>query len=738
MENTDFLPSILETVRKYLEKIFLLIAIFFFPSMGYAIGTPGGFCQSGADLGKVHFVEAGDLKYVDMTTGVETAFYSPPASSSVINDSAYNHEQGLLYYVKDAGSKTNTSISWYDVHTGTEGTLTADINTPLAASGYTGGTLSTASGGGVFLNSHFYFSVDQTTTGVSAFEVIDISLSADGKSIVTATGLTKGQSGTDHVLTPSAGPYTLPKEMNLGDIGAQVVGTTPYLIGEVVNCRNGGGTLTACTWSWDLSANTVKSFTHATGQLGYAENGTLLHFPGAGSNIETVTVSATGDLTYTDTGVGSPDPYDASGCMAYDYGDAPISYGTDITKHMVVNGLRMGALVDTDVSAHISTDALGDDTTGFDVDGQDDDDGVTVFSPIIVTDTSYAVDVSCNGTGTIAGWIDFNRNGTFDAAERTSATCTNATVTLTWASLPGIVSGNTFARFRIATDAADVANPSGLAADGEIEDYRLYIAPDSDGDGIGDDVDLDDDNDGILDTNELRCNQPSVANSDGNGTGLYQDQMYFFNWDGADFSDGLNVGDTQTFNLPDGLTIVATVTAVSGTNSQTYLPTNLSTWSGAAFKDAYDDASFTKAAFDGDAGAEIDVTMSFVATKNGNPFPLDLLAFDPESTGDRPSTPHDEQMEWITDGDDWELVETIKEDNSNTGIYGLYQNLGQTLIGDETYLKGSSLFVSRNASTLQIKINQVSSASGGGREALAYGIWLVCDKDNDKLFRFRL
>jgi uncharacterized repeat protein (TIGR01451 family) len=53
---------------------------------------------------------------------------------------------------------------------------------------------------------------------------------------------------------------------------------------------------------------------------------------------------------------------------------------------------------------------------------------------------------------------------------------TNGTVTLTWNSFPGITSGPTFARFRIASLPAESANETGTAANGEVEDYRLTIA----------------------------------------------------------------------------------------------------------------------------------------------------------------------------------------------------------------------------------------------------------------------
>jgi len=104
---------------------------------------------------------------------------------------------------------------------------------------------------------------------------------------------------------------------------------------------------------------------------------------------------------------------------------------------------------------------------------------------------------------------------------------------------------------------------------------------DNDGDEVCDEEDLDDDNDGILDSDERRCDIPNIANST-EGSGIYQDQLYFFNWDGADFANGLDDGDTQTFNLADGLTITATVSGVSDPAAgDVYLPSKMKTWNGA-------------------------------------------------------------------------------------------------------------------------------------------------------------
>ena len=48
--------------------------------------------------------------------------------------------------------------------------------------------------------------------------------------------------------------------------------------------------------------------------------------------------------------------------------------------------------------------------------------------------------------------------------------------------------------------------------------------------------------------------------ADGTGTGKYQNQIYWLEWDGFTFANG----QSRTFNLPGGVTVTATVSNVSG------------------------------------------------------------------------------------------------------------------------------------------------------------------------------
>ena len=169
---------------------------------------------------------------------------------------------------------------------------------------------------------------------------------------------------------------------------------------------------------------------------------------------------------------------DMSVSSSFDYGDAPNSYGTLKASngpfHAITNQLHLGTNVSCDADGQPSAPATLDTY----------DDGVT-FPPVCNSCTSYTVNISAyNNSGspaTIAGWIDFNKNGVFDATERASinipSSASQQSVTMTFnttlAMLSPATNGSLYARFRIAFDSTEIASPKGLATSGEVEDYLV-------------------------------------------------------------------------------------------------------------------------------------------------------------------------------------------------------------------------------------------------------------------------
>jgi hypothetical protein len=157
----------------------------------------------------------------------------------------------------------------------------------------------------------------------------------------------------------------------------------------------------------------------------------------------------------------------------FDFGDAPVSYGTLLAnngpKHTLGSGLFLGTGVDAEKDGKPTTTATGDD--GTDV---DDEDGVTLPSVTLVGMQAMA-QVVASAAGKLDAWIDFNRNGVFDVSDRIadSLPLVAGKNNVTFVVPPTASLGATYARFRISS--AGGLGPIGPAADGEVEDYALTL-----------------------------------------------------------------------------------------------------------------------------------------------------------------------------------------------------------------------------------------------------------------------
>jgi len=154
-----------------------------------------------------------------------------------------------------------------------------------------------------------------------------------------------------------------------------------------------------------------------------------------------------------------------------DFGDAPASYGA---AWSVLSDVRLGpeATEDNQTVANGTTGPATPDKA---------DDGVAV-KPLPTTATTYSASVALTGTtksGRVCGWIDLDRNGSFEPVERACATFAagQSAATLSWPKLPRLTAGSSYARVRVGYTASQVEKPSGAADSGEVEDYPFVIAP---------------------------------------------------------------------------------------------------------------------------------------------------------------------------------------------------------------------------------------------------------------------
>ncbi|MDJ0658451.1 MAG: SdrD B-like domain-containing protein [Crocosphaera sp.] len=220
---------------------------------------------------------------------------------------------------------------------------------------------------------------------------------------------------------------------------------------------------------------------------------------------------------------GENNPDQDFGYQAYDYGDAPDTYGTTNgtagARHLLSNGqtdgtpiLKLGALVDTELDGQPLPDALGDDNNNL-----DDEDGVTFSNLQAGEQASVTVNVmsmGITGPAYLNAWIDFNGDGNFDDPGEqifVDQIVVNGANVLTFDVPENAVSEQiTYARFRLSTQVG--LGATGDAPDGEVEDYQVTIeplAPPLTG-SIGDRIWSDNDGDGVQDAGEAGINGVTV------------------------------------------------------------------------------------------------------------------------------------------------------------------------------------------------------------------------------------
>ena len=172
-----------------------------------------------------------------------------------------------------------------------------------------------------------------------------------------------------------------------------------------------------------------------------------------------------------------------------DFGDAPNSYGTVSSGNVVgashlvkATGPRLGNFIDAEANGQPHPSAQGDDSSTW-----DDEDGVLFVGGNVLNAGSNKTiqvvveNVLPTGNAHLSGWIDFNGNGVFEASEQAINQSVTAGVNTISFSVPyvGLLLGPSFARFRISSQT--VSSPIGLAVDGEVEDYAVFLGCDHDG-----------------------------------------------------------------------------------------------------------------------------------------------------------------------------------------------------------------------------------------------------------------
>ena len=174
-----------------------------------------------------------------------------------------------------------------------------------------------------------------------------------------------------------------------------------------------------------------------------------------------------------------------------DFGDAPdpvtttlgrypTTFAFDGARHVAyADGLKLGSTVTSEVD--------GTPTAG--ADGDASDDGVSfqfqsLAKPIFNRNIDTTITVTLSQPGFVDGWIDFNGDGDWsdpgetilNSVEFVAGALTRQFQVRVPSTAPIPASGvDSFARFRASTSGQ--ALPTGLALDGEVEDYLVRIVP---------------------------------------------------------------------------------------------------------------------------------------------------------------------------------------------------------------------------------------------------------------------
>ena len=352
--------------------------------------------------------------------------------------------------------------------------------------------------------------------GALASPSIAINAAGGGTTVPAGGAITTDAAflGTSNGYIPVNGTVTVRVAVKI--TGVQVGNTTTVVLGDTGANDNTAGTQNQ---DWVVSNAPIRDVYTSDLANATANPYPLATFPTVDQTAETNGSPVNGDAVNFRKEASAL--LSASIAAGIDYGDAPNTFKTVLNSatgysgsgasHIIDNTIKMGtAVTDAEadgVAAAALADAVGDDAAG-----TDDEDGVTL--PTLLTSaTTYTATVNVtNNSGSpayLVGWIDFNKNGTFDAGEAqvfdqtsntsTAVPTTNGIVTitpiptsatassktLTWSIPAGLVTGDVlYARFRLTTDLSVIGNatvasivpqPQTPLGKGEVEDYRITV-----------------------------------------------------------------------------------------------------------------------------------------------------------------------------------------------------------------------------------------------------------------------
>jgi hypothetical protein len=207
-----------------------------------------------------------------------------------------------------------------------------------------------------------------------------------------------------------------------------------------------------------------------------------------------------------------------AGLAQIDFGDAPPPYPTLMptgANHIFAPTIYLGSRIDFEPNGQPNFNATDDDMNG----GLDDEDGINFITWLNPGQIATVV-VTAFGTGLLDAWIDFQNNGNWtDSGEQIflNQSINPGINTLTFSVPGGITTGIiTFGRFRLSSGGGLL--PTGLAPDGEVEDYQILL-----GTPVGGNMVMDPDPTYSFTQNEISMDVVPIS---GNIVSTYNDHPY--------------------------------------------------------------------------------------------------------------------------------------------------------------------------------------------------------------------
>ena len=402
-------------------------------------------------------------------------FTDPGVGGNALNSLAYDPVNRYVYYVMNGvgASAGNRSVKRYNVNSNTITTVIPDINT-LGIPTFTQGIEAASA---AFYNGCLYLGVEGTnptnfaTNTESTIWRIDLDGSGNAIRASQVFGVPSDNGGGQ----PSHdwGDFVI-KDGTIITHASNLI--SPSYQSSWVHFDMNTSTAT----------NTYTGYADTSGQLGQIYNGTIYRVDNRialYNNNGTTVASNTISVTSCSPSWNNRPANDASDPFrpALDFGDAPSTYDpvalSPAANQQACNNstLRIGSAWDREWTLGTSSDASGDGT---------DEDGISTVSVMVSDGIPYnhvqevTVLNNTGATAYLAGWLDYNANGVFDASEGVVVTvpsnASSQTISLGWTGIT-VASGtpNSFLRVRLYSGTLTANDATGWLSDGETEDYPV-------------------------------------------------------------------------------------------------------------------------------------------------------------------------------------------------------------------------------------------------------------------------